>query len=219
LFFILVIFVFNGIFISENDFRQLDKEKSTIVCNPNKNSKKEFKKFSLSSLEINIDQRYFVNNQFDYKYYFTNSNEYNIKNIFEACFSDNKTLLESLIKSDVDVYDVQKKLEIQTRYDFWKNDQGGYSDSNDKDVSDSLKVNTANDEMNKYDSTVSGVYGVDKSKFLDFSATVFEISPVFSYTFFIKYFLLGNVSILFIFEVIKRIFYYIALGTLKPKRS
>lgn len=73
-------------------------------------------------------------------------------------------------------------------------------------------------EMQEIEKIESSIISSDKAKYLDYSFKFFNIDPVFSYSKFIKYFLIGNIAILLLFELIRRVFYYIALGTLKPKK-
>lgn len=53
---------------------------------------------------------------------------------------------------------------------------------------------------------------------VDFSVDVFDIKPIFTYAGFIKYFFIGNLSIFLCFEIIRRMFYYVISGTIKPKK-
>lgn len=47
---------------------------------------------------------------------------------------------------------------------------------------------------------------------------LFDIKPVFIYGSFVKYFFAGNLLILLVFEFLLRAFYYIVLGTIRPKK-
>lgn len=59
---------------------------------------------------------------------------------------------------------------------------------------------------------------VNKSDYLDFSVKLFDIKPVFGYKEFIKSFVIGILIVIFVFELIRRCFYYIALGAIRPKK-
>lgn len=48
--------------------------------------------------------------------------------------------------------------------------------------------------------------------------TGIKITPVFTYNNFLMLFFIGNIGILFIFEIIKRVFYYVYLGKIKPEK-
>lgn len=48
---------------------------------------------------------------------------------------------------------------------------------------------------------------------------LFDIKPVYSYSEFINYFLIANLSIFGFFEVLRRIFYYVVLGKIVPKEK
>ncbi len=42
--------------------------------------------------------------------------------------------------------------------------------------------------------------------------------PTYSNSYFIKLFIIGNLFILLFFEILRRVFYYIVLGTIKPEK-
>lgn len=46
----------------------------------------------------------------------------------------------------------------------------------------------------------------------------FEIKLIYSYVEFVKYFIIGNLLILFGFEILRRSFYYIVLGSIRPQK-
>jgi hypothetical protein len=55
--------------------------------------------------------------------------------------------------------------------------------------------------------------------YLDYSIELFNIEPVYSYSQFIKLFLVINLSILALFDFLRRVFYYVFLGTIKPSKK
>lgn len=60
-------------------------------------------------------------------------------------------------------------------------------------------------------------------RLIDFGPNInppeFEINPVYSYITFVEYFIVGNLIVLFIFEAIRKAFYYVVLGSLKPAKK
>ncbi len=64
-----------------------------------------------------------------------------------------------------------------------------------------------------------GVSANDFIKAVTYEHHLFDITPVFSYSNFFENFFIYNIIIIFVFEVIRRGFYYVVLGTLKPENS
>jgi len=48
---------------------------------------------------------------------------------------------------------------------------------------------------------------------------LFDVTPAHTYKPFLKYFIIGNLIIFLSFEIMRRMFYYIVLGTLRPKNN
>jgi hypothetical protein len=79
------------------------------------------------------------------------------------------------------------------------------------------QIDSLNAKLDIYkDQTKNAFNGKDKIKYLDFDHKFFSIKPVFSYSDFLKFFLMGNLIALCIFEALRRLFYYIALGKINP---
>lgn len=68
-------------------------------------------------------------------------------------------------------------------------------------------------------SMLQSSYSFEKTKNLDYSFKLFDINPSYSIVKFLRYFFLGNLTILVAFELLRRIFYYIALGKLYPMKN
>jgi hypothetical protein len=58
----------------------------------------------------------------------------------------------------------------------------------------------------------------DLEKAATYQNHVFDITPAFTYVPFLKLFLIGNIVILLVFEITRRIFYYIVLGSFIPPK-
>lgn len=65
----------------------------------------------------------------------------------------------------------------------------------------------------------SAPYNAAKEKYLDFSAKLFDIASKYTYLVFLKYFVLANIIVIAILGGIRRIFYYIVLGSLRPPKT
>lgn len=130
---------------------------------------------------------------FSYKDFFEGYHDYEIREILEKCYE--KEL------SGLDIFAIQRTYEI-------KNKTG--------DIISEADNKFFKEEINKI--TTGYKTTEQKSKYLDYSIQLFDISPVFTYRDFVLYFVFGNVAILLIFEIVKRIFYYVVLGKFKPKK-
>ncbi len=128
---------------------------------------------------------------FDYKkFYEGDGNKYNINDILEACYD----------AISQDIFITQRTYEIV-----------GFKDS-PKEYDENY-LNEQVDSMEKgYKSDAQ------KASYLDYSTRLFDIKLVYSYGEFLFGFILTNVSILAFFEIVRRAFYYIALGAIKPKK-
>ena len=173
-----------------NGIKKVDLEKTQIQCNF-----QDKKNFSPKSIYLNfsLDVDDFINEKFDYEHFFRGYyNEYKIKDILKKCYT-----------SDIDGLDVfvlQRHYEITGVKEAKKEYTQEYLDSEIKKIESGYKTND------------------DKIDLLDFSIKFFDIKPVFSYSYFITFFIIGNLSIILFFELIKRIFYYVVLGTIRPKK-
>ena len=126
---------------------------------------------------------------FDYKKFFENDNKYTINDIFEVCY-DNST---------EDVFLTQRTYEIIGLKDNPKEYDKNYLDDQIKMLESGYKTD------------------IQKESYLDYSVRLFDIKPVYSYGEFIFSFIISNILILFIFELIRRVFFYILLGTVRSK--
>ncbi|MFA7050011.1 MAG: hypothetical protein WC164_02800 [Patescibacteria group bacterium] len=186
--FIAVILIANGINISEGIGR-IDKDKTFIYCNGGD-------KRIITAKQAGV---YFSNYEFikgfDYKkFYGDYYNEYIIKDILKACYDK---VPEH--NNDEDIYLMQRVYEIVG----FKANPKKYDDNY---LKEQFKIMT------------EGYKSKDqKISYLDYSIHLFDIKPAHTYKDFVLYFFITNFSILLIFEVLRRVFYYIVLGTIKPK--
>lgn len=102
--------------------------------------------------------------------------------------------------SNLDVFAIQRAYEIAG------------TNNNKKDYNEDYLKSEVNNITNGYKTTS------EKSSHLNYNIELFTIKPDFTYKEFLIYFFIGNLSILLFFEIIRRVFYYIALGTINPKK-
>lgn len=177
-----------NIFAFEDGVKSINSNKTIIRCNGG-----EKKVFNAKDANITFDSSDFKNG-FNYKNYFEGYNSYNIEKILQYCYDDFSK------QSSQDIYIIQRVYEIVGL----KNNKKDY----DKEY------------LQKQVNEMSSGYKTDlqKSKYLDYSIHLFDIEPAFSYSEFIKNFLLSNLIIIILFEIFRRAFYYIVLGKIRPKK-
>jgi len=192
LLFAVVLLIANGLIFSETDFKQVSLDKTKIICTYG--DKKSFTADDINLYALSVDD--FPNGKFDYKTYFEGyGNEYDIRDIINKCHPQKDSYF--------DAFAYQKFVEV-----------AGDDNLRMRKNPDAI----SNEDMEKINQTEQA-YGSQKLKYLDFSVKLFDISPAFSFMPFIKTFLLTNIIILAVFEIIRRAFYYISLGSLKPKKD
>lgn len=195
LLFAIVLLIANGLIFSETDFKQVSLDKTKITCTYG--DKKSFTADDINLYSLSADE--FPNGKFDYKTYFEGyGNEYDIRDIVNECHPQDNSYFDVFAFQKVTeaVGDEMLKMKKEERPPEF--------------ISDA--------DMEKIDK-VEKAYGSEKTKYLDYSVKLFDISPVFSFMPFIKIFLLTNIIILAVFEIIRRAFYYITLGSLRPKKD
>lgn len=195
LLFVIVLLIVNGIIFSENDFKQVVLGKTKITCTYG--DKKTFTADEINLYSLSADE--FLNGNFDYKTYFEGyGNEYDIRDIVNKCHPQDN--------SNFDVFAFQKVIEAV----------GDDVLKMEKEERPPEFISDANmEKIHK----IEKAYGSEKLKYLDYTVKFFDISPVFSYIPFIKIFLLANVIIFAVFEIIRRVFYYVTLGSFRPKKG
>ncbi len=186
------ILIFNGWIIEEGLIR-LDNHKTLITCTYG-----EKKTFTPKQIDINLPT-YQFKNEFNYKNFFETYNDYYIEAIFKNCYQPTN--------DNIDVYAAQKVYEV------WGNDRLSIK----KDDRPPL-TETEKQYLDELIPKIEVAYGSGKTQYLNYSVQLFDIKPVYTYAEFIKLFLLGNFVILFISEMLRRIFYYIVLGKIRPEK-
>ena len=190
---LLILIVFNLIIIGEG-VKSIDNNKTLISCTYGE-------KETLTPKQIGIElSNYEFRNGFNYKNFFEGYNDYAIKEIFKKCYKQ--------ANDDFDIFAAQKVYEVF---------------GNDRLVIKQDKRPSLTEIEKKYlDETIPKIensyINSDKAKYLNYNVKLFDIKPFYTYNKFIKYFFIGNLFILFFFEVLRRAFYYIIFGSIKPKK-
>lgn len=149
---------------------------------------KKEKSFTPKQIGIML-YNYDLGDKFDYKKFFENYNNYDIQAILRNCYDETNT----------DIFAIQKKYEVYERA--VKDNKEQLLESDIKEVQ----------QISDY------ITDSQKAEYLDYSVKLFDIKPVYTYSEFMKYLTLGNLLILLIFEILRRVFYYIILGKIRPK--
>ncbi len=192
LFIVILIPTIIGIFYSA--LPTINNEQSRINCLLGNR-----KTFSASELDIHLSAKDFrKDGSFNYKEYFERyySTQYDIRKIFEAC-----SLEQYVDYNDANIFLVQAATEVNHDQSLTQEDQAAQ-----------LK--------NKIDA-IKRDYGSDASRFLNYDPQIFTIQPVYESREIVTivYLLLATISISGLFELIRRIFYYIVLGEWNPNKS
>jgi hypothetical protein len=193
LFFISLVAVTNFfVYAFTSGIKNIDYNKTLIKCG----MKKAPEPFSVSSIGVKIDKTYFDENDvFNYRGYFTGYHEYEIKYILAACLG--KEHREDILSGDIYVF--QRTIEIL---------------KSGKDEPERMRMLERDEKLIE-----SAPYSSAKEKYLDFSTKLFDIVPQYTCFEFLKYFALVNVAVIAILEVLRRIFYYIVLGSFRPPKA
>ena len=149
------------------------------------------KVFSPKQINITLS-RYQLKDGFNYQNFFEGYNDDEIKAILQKCYNIDTRLM--------DIFAFQRIYEIKGNKEELSEVDKIYLKSEIKKIMEGFKTNK------------------EKSRYLDYSVKLFDIKPVYSYTEFYKFFIIGNLIILLVFEVLRRVFYYIVLGTIRPSR-
>ena len=189
---VIAIGIYNIIIFSD-DIKKVDPSSTTIYCTLGQK-----KSFTAKDIDIEFYASDFTGNSFNYAEYYKGFNDYTIQKIIKNCYP--KRNLD-------DIYSIQKTGEILYAYGLV-----GQENSLSQQQKSMLDVDFSN-----YQNNTRNLFGNAKAAYLDFSFHLFEISPTFSYNRFIGLFLIGNLVILGIFELIRRCFYYVVLGTMNPR--
>jgi hypothetical protein len=199
--FLIVLVGFNFVIFSQG-VKTIDRTNTIIQCNVF-----DHKSFSVKSINLSLNSKDFVNGSFDYKLYFESYNDSSIQEILNGCAGNSPKYLAT-INFNNDIYYDQRMVEIENKY--------GLIGVGDHITSE--QIATITPDLDTYKQETVSLYGNEKARYLDFSFHLFDIAPAYTYNPFLEWFLIGNFVILFIFEAIRRIFYYIVLGTLRPKK-
>ena len=180
--------------------KQLDLNATKVQCNTQyyvNQIPEGYKQFSLNDVGLDLP----LNNGFDYKDFYSNPyNEYEVKTILSKCSGVNNFNQIDLSFDQV-LADIQK--------------------DNPSITTDSAAVTVYNNSIQNYennDESEDNAVSNTLNNLETYDGHQFDITPVFTYTAFLELFFIGNIIILLVFEIMKRAFYYIVLGSIKPKK-
>lgn len=191
---LLVLVIFNWIIISEG-IKSVDNSKTTISCTYG--DKKILTPEQMGIELSNNDLR----DGFNYKNFFEGYNDYTIETIFKSCYPQTD--------DNIDIFAAQKVYEVwgNNRLSIRKDERPPLTEAEKKYLDETIPK-IENSYINS-----------DKAKYLDYSIKLFDIQPVYTYGKFFKYFIFGNLAILSLFEVLRRVFYYVVLGIIRPQKQ
>ena len=201
LFWVLIIGILLSIF---EEWVSIDKNETKIICYSREDPLFLFPDKHISFNWQKINNLYLSNYNFkqkklDYKY-FINYNDRISSEIVINCINENRKNEQDFIPkynfNSSDIYYFQKSLELK----YWENsvDEEKYEEE--------LEI------FSKLD-----VYRQKHS--LNYSVQLFDIIPKYKYGLFILLIIWYTLWVLLFFELIRRIFYYIVLWTLFPKKD
>lgn len=180
--------------------KQLDPNATMVQCNTQYYVDKVpqgYKQFSFNELGFYLP----VSNGFNYKDFYSNPfNENEVKTILSKCSGVNNFNQIDLSFDQV-LADIQK--------------------DNPSITTDSAAVAVYNNSIQNYennDESVDDAVSNTLNNLETYDAHQFDVTPVFTYTPFLELFFIGNIVILLVFEVMRRAFYYIVLGSVRPEK-
>ncbi len=199
---LIALIIFN-ILLFANGIGRVNQSLTTIQCNLGSKSK-----FTAESLNLYLTSNDFPSGQFDYKRFFLGHSDYDINKIMAQCYPKHDTQNK---------YDDQKEAELIYKYGF-------VSSSSALTEAQLSTIDVAFQNYKKQVSVSEAApeslyYGPVQLKYLDFSFGMFDITPTFTYVPVVRGFILGNLIILLISEALRRLFYYVALGKIRPAKS
>ena len=190
---LLCLIFFNALLIN-GGIKSLDNGKTSIFCTYGDRKILTPKQIGLEFYD------YDFKDGFNYKDFFESYHDNDIKVIFKNCYKQ--------ANDDFDIFAAQKVYEV-------------YGDDRLAKKQDE-RPPLSEDEKKYLDETIPKIenssLNFEKAKYLNYSIKLFDIKPAYTYNQFIKYFVIGNLLILFFFEFLRRCFYYVILGTIKPKK-
>jgi hypothetical protein len=170
----------------------IDNSKTMVKCG----IKDSAEPFPIESIGIKINDYYFDDmGAFKYQYFFSDRNEYLIKQILSSCMGEsNRYNILSF-----DIYLLQRVNEIL-------NNGKSKSEQDALILRDGKLIESAH-------------YSFEKEKYLDFSRNLFDIIPQYTYIPFLVEFVISNMIVIAALELLRRIFYYIVLGKFRPPKT
>lgn len=188
--------IYSGMLYDSYPIKKMNEDTSRVVCNY---GDKGF--FSLKQMNLS-DYPYSDTEGFNYNDFYNISNDSNISKILNACYGymgryENGNNLPMMLTEQ----DIKDNIDTQIN--------AGVSREKVQEFAN-LYTRDSNNEF-----ILSSVYELASNS----NHELFHIDKVFDYnTELVKYFIIGNIVIFIIYEILKRTLYYIASGTIRPKK-
>lgn len=192
---ILILVSANTIIFSDGSLKNLDRNKTKIQCNIDYYVNKEPTGHKQVSLEEAGASLYLdINEDFDYKEYYSDSfNEFSIKSILSKCSG-----VKDVDKIDISFWQAMADVQVDNPS---VNSTDGAVEYYNSMIKNSNKDFTLSQKM--FDTLKS---------LTTYHSQQFVITPVYSYNSFLSLFLIENIVILFMFSLIKALFFYIVFN-------
>ena len=197
----LLIFVTYNIVIYSEGTKRLDVERTVIQCNiPYTVNKIPDGYRQLNLKETSLDSYWSLAYVSDYKDFYSNTfNESRVKNILSKC---------SGVK-DLDQIDTK----------FWQAFSDIKNDSATNPEAAALYNSVTSPSEDGHMTISKSVFArLTLDDLLTYKSHQFDIKPAYSYSEFLEYFIFGNIIILLLSQMVIRLFYYIILGSIRPKK-
>lgn len=202
---VVFIFIFIGVLalanilvVNDNNdghLRSINKSKSYLVCNF---GSRNGEKISTSEIDGTIPVSYFNKKSFDYKSFLLGYNDFLFKKILSVCSGD-----DDFEKADVLM--IQRVAEIS----FPARKQG----KTEEEISILMENDSA---LNSIENNYYSNY--ERSQVLTFNEQLFDLNGSYTYKDSMKSILVTTAIVFVAFELLRRIFYYIVLGSFLPEK-
>ena len=188
----LFVFVFSvyNFAVFSGGIRTLDLEKTLVTCN---SEESQGKTFNLKDAGLYLTANQMIG--YNYTNFYTNQNDADAVD----------TILTVCSVRGVDF----------TKVPDWDRQTQRFLDQNNYNMDIVMKEIEASSSPS-YLQHLKPLPDINSPEF--YHAHLFDISPAYSYTKFVEYFLIGNLIIMSVFFLMRSLFFYIVLGKLQPAR-
>jgi hypothetical protein len=182
-----------------------DPAETIVVCNPDQAPifrDAPQNKLTAERLEILVPGRYvFENGALSLEKYFQSYRDGDIRRIFAACGG-----AVNATNDTFDIYVQQRLVEMVAR-------------NRQNEQASSSVIKLSDDDITELERIENSVDVYEKSKYVTFKPRPFDIIPGYDYYPLIKAVTLTILLVVLIFEALRRLFYYVVTGRLRPQRD